>query len=631
MKNIYLFLFLFLHSILFGQPGWVRKADIPSGGRYNIIGFVLNQMAYVGTGYKGGAYSSELFKYNPANNTWQQIPDFPGGARWSPVAFAVNGKGYICLGFDSFQNCRNDVWEFNPETENWTRKADFPGGGRYGIAAFVIDNKAYLSGGSINQGFNYLNELWCYDPLTDTWTQKTDMPTEHSTGQVSFTLNDTGYIGTGLYDSYTPVADFYKYDPANDVWTTIQALPAISAGCVAFVLGEKPFVGTGTDWNIVRKRFWSYSPDNNDWVSLPDPPDGFSPRYGGFGFSIGDTGYVVGGMSDNHQLLDDLWAFSTCSIPVSGFTYNVNDLVVEFTDSSQGASHYFWDFGDGATSTEKDPVHSYINGTYKVCHAVINNCGSDTTCKMITVSCSEPVSRFFYTINLFDVQFTDSSSSGHLISRFWDFGDSTHSSDPNPNHTYPGAGIYNACLTVIDSCGINMSCQEIDLYLPLALKITITQSQSNDLLTQFMDETIGTTFWTWTFGDGDSSSEQNPSHIYKPYGSYQVCLTAGDQDHRGVRCDNFILSVNPSLHTKTPAIIYPNPSEGKLYLRFYKTYSNTKLQIFDQTGKQTIVQNLPSTDPMNLVSIDLTGLPKGVWFIQVICEDFTRIWKIVLY
>jgi PKD repeat protein len=631
MKKIFLFIFLLLCTFLSGQNTWTRKADFPGGGRYNMVGFVIDNKAYVGTGSAGGTYSAEMFRYDPSDNTWKQLADFPGGGRWSPVMFAVNGKGYLCLGFDNYSILRRDVWEFDPGTQIWTQKGDFPGNGRYGISAFVIGNKAYLPGGSIDQGNTYLNELWCYNPSTDTWTQKSNIPTEHSTGQVSFTINNKGYLGTGLYDSYTPVSDFYEYDPAMDTWTTIADFPVISAGSVAFQIRGKAYAGTGTDLNVIRKHFWSYSPGNTNWSSIPDPPAEFTTRYMACGFSIGDTGYVVGGLTDGNLDLDDTWAFSGCIGPVAGFTYSVHEFDVAFNDSSTNALSYFWNFGDGTTSVTKDPNHIYQTGTYWVCHAVANDCNSDTTCEMITISCREPVSHFVYYSSNLDVQYTDSSTYGHLLAMVWDFGDSTYSTLQNPLHTYHNTGTYTACLTIADSCGINTSCQQVDLYLPMSLDIIINQSINNDLLAQFTDKTLGTTYWNWSFGDGDTSSEQNPYHLYKQYGTYNVCLTAGNIDHRGTKCDDFLLTVNPVLHLEKPVLVYPNPTNGIVNLKYYKSFANAELEVFDQAGKQALVLDLPLVNPGNPVSIDLTGFPKGVWYFKLITTDFTRIWKIVLY
>ncbi len=66
--------------------------------------------------------------------------------------------------------------------------------------------------------------------------------------------------------------------------------------------------------------------------------------------------------------------------PVSGFYYATNFLDVTFTDNSVNATSYYWDFGDGNTSTDQNPVHTYgSDGTYTVTLVSSNICGSDTS------------------------------------------------------------------------------------------------------------------------------------------------------------------------------------------------------------------------------------------------------------
>jgi hypothetical protein len=73
--------------------------------------------------------------------------------------------------------------------------------------------------------------------------------------------------------------------------------------------------------------------------------------------------------------------------PVAGFTYISNGLMLSFTDASVNAVSYSWNFGDGTTSTSKDPVHTYAgNGSYNVMLVSSNGCGSDTTYQDITVA-----------------------------------------------------------------------------------------------------------------------------------------------------------------------------------------------------------------------------------------------------
>lgn len=70
----------------------------------------------------------------------------------------------------------------------------------------------------------------------------------------------------------------------------------------------------------------------------------------------------------------------------AGFSYTENDLTLSFQNESSNGS-YDWDFGDGSTSSQANPTHTYpAPGTYTVCLEVSGSCGSDTHCETITVS-----------------------------------------------------------------------------------------------------------------------------------------------------------------------------------------------------------------------------------------------------
>jgi uncharacterized protein (TIGR02145 family) len=73
--------------------------------------------------------------------------------------------------------------------------------------------------------------------------------------------------------------------------------------------------------------------------------------------------------------------------PVCAFNYSTSALTVDFTSLSTDATSYLWDFGDGNSSTQENPNHTYSgNGSYSVCLEAINNCDSDITCQTITVN-----------------------------------------------------------------------------------------------------------------------------------------------------------------------------------------------------------------------------------------------------
>ncbi len=234
-------------------------------------------------------------------------------------------------------------------------------------------------------------------------------------------------------------------------------------------------------------------------------------------------------------------------LPVADFTGTPRigpaPLNVSFTDLSTGNPiQWFWQFGDGNTSSEQNPFHIYENPAprnYTVNLTVTNIDGSDTESKPDYITIVEcPTASF--TVNTthglipLAVEFTDTSN-GSPSQWIWNFGDGT---DPviAPNndsvtHTYEGFGNFTATLTVSNTtigCLGNTSSINITAgtivpdfvanrtrgVAPLAVNFT-------DLSTifPFVDVT-----WEWTFGDGHNASTQNPIHIYAAPGNYSVEL-----------------------------------------------------------------------------------------------------------
>ncbi|MCA1572327.1 MAG: PKD domain-containing protein [Chloroflexi bacterium] len=134
---------------------------------------------------------------------------------------------------------------------------------------------------------------------------------------------------------------------------------------------------------------------------------------------------------------------------------------VVFTDASTGSpTSWLWDFGDGTSSTEQHPAHTYTSaGTYTVALTVRNATASDTLAQTeyITVSPESPPTASFTGTPTsgagpLEVTFADTST-GEPTSWAWDLGDGTTSTDRNPSHTYTAAGTYTVALTVTNDGG----------------------------------------------------------------------------------------------------------------------------------------------------------------------------------
>ncbi len=211
---------------------------------------------------------------------------------------------------------------------------------------------------------------------------------------------------------------------------------------------------------------------------------------------------------------------------------------VQFTDTSTGGpTSWQWDFGDGATSTEQNPSHTYANpGVYTVTLTVSNPAGSDTEAKADYIRVYQAPQASFSADKTEvaageAVQFTDLSTGGPT-SWQWNFGDGTTSTERNPSHTYANSGVYTVTLTVSNPAGSGTEAKadHIRVYEPpqadfSADKIEATLGE----VIQFTDlSTGGPTSWQWNFGDGATSTEQNPSHAYTSPGVYTVTLTVSN-------------------------------------------------------------------------------------------------------
>ena len=148
-----------------------------------------------------------------------------------------------------------------------------------------------------------------------------------------------------------------------------------------------------------------------------------------------------------------------------------------------------------------------------------------------------PSASFTSSVSNLTASFTDHStdSDGTIASRSWAFGDGGTSSSTNPSHTYASAGTYTVTLTVTDNDGASDSA---------SASVTVTStptntpptanftSSTNDLTASFTstssDPDGSIVSYAWSFGDGGTSTSQNPSHTYAAAGTYSVSLTVTD-------------------------------------------------------------------------------------------------------
>lgn len=243
--------------------------------------------------------------------------------------------------------------------------------------------------------------------------------------------------------------------------------------------------------------------------------------------------------------------------PVPGFIANVTEgtfpLTVQFTDESQYTESVEWDFGDGNTSNELNPVHTYSEaGLYSVSLIATGNNTSVTKTidNYINVTTS-PVPDFSSNITAgtvpLSVQFIDESQYAESVE--WDFGDGDSSTDRNPAHTYSESGLYTVSLTAIGNrtSVVKTVNDFINVTIPPLPNFSVNIIEGTfPLAVQFSDNSSYTESVEWDFGDGDSSTERNPVHTYSEAGLYSVSLIAtGNGTSVTKTVDDFINVTTP--------------------------------------------------------------------------------------
>ena len=238
-------------------------------------------------------------------------------------------------------------------------------------------------------------------------------------------------------------------------------------------------------------------------------------------------------------------------------------LNVQFTDASKGGpTGWFWEFSDGGTAFEQNPSHLFQQeGLFTIKLEVSNSFGNDTIEKpdFISVKASGGLQADFTVDKALGfvpltVKFTDLSN-GDPTGWLWKFGDGGNTDTQNPAHTYLVDGIFNVELTATKGTVISIE-NKINLITatenrPSAnFKASATAGQI-PFEVKFTDlsQPVGNIgSWTWDFGDGKSSTEQNPTHKFETEGFFSIELTiSNDTGADSARKTNLIVALGQNV------------------------------------------------------------------------------------
>ena len=222
-------------------------------------------------------------------------------------------------------------------------------------------------------------------------------------------------------------------------------------------------------------------------------------------------------------------------------------LHVNFTDLSTGnPTAWQWNLGNGVISSFQNPSTTYINpGDYTVKLISINATGTDTVIRTQYIHVyAKPNIAFTGSVLSgcapLNVHFTDQSTagSGSIATWSWDFGDgSPLGTTATPSHIYTETGTYNVSLTVSNNHGCTSTITDTN-YITITEKphaSFIHSSTANcgaPLTMNFTNQStgIGNLTYIWSFGDGDTSHQQDPTHTYLSTGTMSLQLIAFNEN-----------------------------------------------------------------------------------------------------
>jgi gliding motility-associated-like protein len=297
-------------------------------------------------------------------------------------------------------------------------------------------------------------------------------------------------------------------------------------------------------------------------------------------------------------------------------------LDVLFIDTLHNAKKYIWSFGDGTPDTATasfQVLHTYLAiGTYRVRLIAIDSSScniSDTAYLNIRVRTDKANLDFDITklppcqslSYMFENKSTAPPGKPFTPGSFsWSFGDGSTAAGTSPiQHSYAAAGTYPVSLILNDTNYCN-SPDSVTISLrvsPLVKAQFEVPDGCAPYTAQFNNTTLAGLQFRWDFGDGSSSTDINPTHLYSMPGTYTISLVAVDSNTcniidsttRTIRVNvkptsDFTTTPVPPEYN-TPTVFYNNATGGTHYTWLFgdgdsvvKTTADTVIHQYRRTG-----------------------------------------------
>lgn len=484
------------------------------------------------------------------SQVWTQKASFPGTSRYAAGGFSLNGKGYIGTGNDGA--LKKDFWEYNPIANNWTQKADFAGTARYHVISLAINNKGYFGLGSDDfPSYNFKKDFWEYDPVGNSWLQKADFPGMPRYTASGFSLGSKGFVGTG-WDQTTPYfKDFWEYDQPSNIWTQKADFGGTARQtAIGFAINGKGYIGIGWDGGNTND-FWEYNSFTNSWTQKANFAG--AARYAAVGFVIANKGYIGTGGDVSVKFID-FWEYNP----------DLNSWIQRADFSGLGryaASGFSIDSCGYIGTGQIGGIGQFINDFWAYC-----SCGYSTAGFL-----NEAVHCIGNSVS-FD------NNSTNAVSYFWDFGDSTFSTQANPTHIYNDTGTYTIMLVASNDCGndtafSSVNCISGNVSFLLTGDTMIEEGITIDLAV------IGGYYFNWSTNETTAVIKVSPATTQ----TYYVTVT----DSNGCMEQDSVKVEVRTCSTSVPTIFSPNNDgvNDKLFVHV-KGINELNFFIYDRWGEK---------------------------------------------
>jgi gliding motility-associated-like protein len=315
-------------------------------------------------------------------------------------------------------------------------------------------------------------------------------------------------------DTKTKTAFIRVFDKPNPAFTTSSG----STGCTPFDVSLQD-LSTPSDTSIAS-WLWDFG---DGYVSTDQAPSHAYVLVGSFNVSLTIIDAIGCDSTISQPALFTTIQSPTADFPETPFSSCTPPLDVAFTNSSSGSGllNYEWTFGDGYTSSAFEPSHTYVDfGAYDVTLNVSSDNGcSDELTRENHVAIADVVASFDTPQNKqcpgIAFQFFNTSVGGNEYS--WNFGDGNTSTVYQPTHTYLNPGTYNVTLQVSvqgESCSDTYSHNVIVEDINASFTNDPSFSCSEPLSVNYTCTTPNADEWYWIFGDGETSTQENPTHTF---------------------------------------------------------------------------------------------------------------------